>query len=196
MSDNPLLATPSAGYVDYGMDYGSDYGNDFGNEYTKSFLESNGLTDFTQMDGMNFGGTSNVLPQVSLDGYSWNNDLFTSSDPATSYSGPSSLYSGNNSFTNSNNNKNGGFFSSMGDSWSSMQGKDQFGTAAGIGMGLLQAWGAYEARKLEEDKLDFQMDAFNKNFGMQKTAYNDNIQSRNRTLASATGSDQYAHKKV
>ena len=80
--------------------------------------------------------------------------------------------------------------------WGDMEGKDQFDLVAGLGMAGLQGYNAMQANELAEDKLDFQMDAFNKNYNMQKTAYNDNIQARNRTLASATGSDQYAHNKV
>ena len=80
--------------------------------------------------------------------------------------------------------------------WGDMSSADQFGLAAGVAMAGLQGYNAYQANEIAEDKLDFQMDAFNKNYNMQKTAYNDNIQSRNRTLASATGSDQYAHNKV
>ena len=80
--------------------------------------------------------------------------------------------------------------------WTDMEGKDQFDLVAGLGMAGLQGYNAMQANELAEDKLDFQMDAFNKNYNMQKTAYNDNIQARNRTLASATGSDQYAHNKV
>ena len=80
--------------------------------------------------------------------------------------------------------------------WSDMSGKDQFGLVAGLGMAGLQGYNAYQANETAQDKLDFQMDAFNKNFGMQQTAYNDNIEAKNRTLASATGSNEYAHDYV
>ena len=87
-------------------------------------------------------------------------------------------------------------FGDIGDAWGEMQAVDQFKIGAGVAMAGLQGWNAWQANEIAEDKLDFQMDAFNKNYNMQKTAYNDNIQARNRTLSSATGSDQYAHNKV
>ncbi len=80
--------------------------------------------------------------------------------------------------------------------WGDMSGKEQFNLVAGLGMAGLQGYNAYQANELAQEKLDFQMDAFNKNFAMQQQAYNDNIQAKNRTLASATGSNEYAHDYV
>ena len=169
------MATPS-GYVDYGT------------QYTDDFLKGVGLKDYTQPSTMNFGGYTPQTGGLNVQGYTYQSPLDQMNTGIEGiFDGPTELGKGGGETS---------MFDDIGAAWGEMQSKDQFKIAGGLAMAGLQGWNAYQANQLAEDKLDFQMDAFNKNYNMQKTAYNDNIQARNRTLASATGSNQYAHNKV
>ena len=154
--------------------------------YTDDFLKGVGLKDYTQPSTMNFGGYTPQTGGLNVQGYTYQSPLDQMNTGIEGiFDGPTELGKGETSL-----------WGDIKTSWGEMEGKDQFGLAAGVAMAGLQGYNAWQANEIAQEQLDFQMDAFNKNFGMQQTAYNDNIQAKNRTLASATGSNEYAHDYV